>query len=100
MTTAAKNAQKLLKLFGPKGEHWCTHHNAVDAKGNPVAVSSRKAFRWCMIGGSYKHKVHDLSWLYDALEKRNLKTNISAFNDRRKFPSVKKFLLNVVEKGS
>lgn len=100
MTTAAKNAQKLLKLFGPKGEHWVKNWYAVDKTGESVMPRSRKAVKWCLDGACQKHKI-DIGFLYDGLKKRGYGKGPINFNDEQKrFTPIKKLLVDIAKEGS
>ncbi len=47
-------ARRLLKLFGPNGEHWTQGDYARDKNDLSVAYHAQNACKWCMHGGLYK----------------------------------------------
>lgn len=83
-------AKKLLKLFGPKGEHWTVGNDAVDKEGVPVEIKSRRAVKWCLGGGIEKARISPTA--YEEIQRR-LGGGFASFNDSHKtFTHVRRFL--------
>ena len=94
---ARKNARKLLKLFGPNGEHWTTKKFAKDKRGRVVEYDDPKAFKFCLLGGC-KHLGIPSKFLYDVVPPDPKHPNffsVSCFNDADGFEPVKDFLTKI-----
>jgi hypothetical protein len=94
LVTAAK---KLLKLFGPKGEHWARRADAISADGESVQVNSRRAVRWCLGGATEKLNLpNDVRMEIRALIPDR---SFVGFNDsHRTYTHVRKFLEKIVNR--
>lgn len=91
-------AKRLLKLFGPKGQHWTRNNSAKDRKGNPVNTDSKKAFSFCLSGALEKIGVSIYSPFGRTLaEKIELSSpdRIVDFNDEHRWPTIKKVLTEI-----
>jgi hypothetical protein len=94
LVTAAK---KLLKLFGPKGEHWTRRSDARDANGDEVPVKSRKAVQWCLGGATEKLNLPSL--VRGELRQAVPTASVVGFNDsHRTYTHVRKFLEKIVNR--
>jgi hypothetical protein len=97
---ARKNARKLLKLFGPNGEHWTTKEFARTKKDSYADINSPNAAKWCLLGGACKLNL-DSDFLYHAVKKikdpttRKGYVSPARFNDADGFEPVKDFLTKI-----
>lgn len=92
--TAKYIAKKLLKLFGPKGQHWTTGSVAKTKSGVHVGVNDEKAVKFCMLGGLRKLRLSKAA-IEDALFDFKGDNDIITFNDNSRFKTVKRFLQQV-----
>lgn len=99
-TRVAVAAKKLLKLFGPKGEHWTKDYSAIDKAGKVVGVGSRSAVRWCLSGALDKLKLGDSVKTVFSEKVRDAGNGsyITTFNDScRTYVTMRRFLEKVVK---
>lgn len=91
-------AKRLLKLFGPKGQHWTRGTSAKNRKGNGVGVNDKEAFSFCLTGALEKIGVS----IYGPFgrtftEKLELQSpdRMVDFNDGHRWPTIKKVLTEI-----
>jgi hypothetical protein len=77
----AKAANKLLKLFGPKGEGWVQGASAVDKGDSTVEPKSRRAVKWCLSGAVEKLNLQSSPFVDELKERVG---SIVEFNDSHK----------------
>lgn len=95
-----KQADRLLKLFGPKGEHWCQGASARTINGTPCGPRDRNAVRWCLRGGLRYLFTEPMSErLQDALSLNVPAALMVTWNDapRRRFSQVRALIEKCVE---
>lgn len=96
-----KAAQRLLNLFGPKGEHWVRGSSAINADGDIVEVKSRKARKWCLSGAIEKLRI-PAQTMQDLQSRLSVTVGgIVEFNDSHKtYTHVRRFLEKIVNRAS
>lgn len=109
-----KNASRLLKLFGPHGEHWAKgssayaklrggRKNNMHTDDQVTTVKSKDAKSWCLSGACTKLGIPEF---YNTLNTQATRlghpNSIVGFNDnpRTGWPQVKRFLEDLAAKGS
>jgi hypothetical protein len=85
-------AKKLLKLFGPKGQHWVSGYSALAADGTPTNETGKEAVRWCLSGAIMKLRIGKS--VFQELETRLVERGgILEFNDSKNtYTHVRRFL--------
>lgn len=104
-------AKRLLRLFGPRGEHWAKDASAYTVlrggrsrhrNDTPVTAKSVRAQSWCLLGACWKLEipttflspyVSDLSVLLTGEKKRD----VPHFNDSDGWTPVKRLLQHIAK---
>jgi hypothetical protein len=107
--TAAYIAKKLLKLFGPNGEHWTRGAYAKSKTGTIITsdkIATKDAFKFCLAGGLRKMRLSSstlakaMNMNIDMFRGMNIDWNaefpLVKFNDHHRFPAIKKALQKVI----
>jgi hypothetical protein len=92
--SAAYIAKKLLKLFGPHGEHWTRGVLAKTKSGLETSTDSKDAAKFCMLGGLRKLGLPQ-SPIADKLSDLDYGDCIVNFNDGHYFPTVRRVLKQI-----
>jgi hypothetical protein len=101
-----KQADKLLKLFGPNGEHWTKASYARNKYHDRVGSCDAEAVYWCLEGGTKKlgFRVSIVLAMEDRLRRSLKKDNVGItwWNDapERTFAQVRRFIEQCVDSGA